>query len=332
MNHPVVPARPEHTISPGRLAGHGGFGACVLSFFDGMHAHHRQLLSEGLSRCGGDPGSLLVIMAYVDDDPGCPASGVSCLLTPSERLQMLLARGARHVLPWAFPRPHSAEPLMGWPAEPSLLAGKVPVFIPGADLWENPHFTSFLQEQKGDSGGPAGAVEDTFRGSGDRLWQQISKLIETGSVEQASAKLGYAYPLEGLVVEGNRIGRTLGYPTANLRVLSALKLLPMQGVYVGMARVEGSWHRGMINIGIRPTLDMANVTIEVHLFDYNQNIYGQPIALAFLQRIRHEMRFSSLGELRHQLDLDREKALEVFGELAPRLKINGDFVFLKVNG
>ncbi len=126
--------------------------------------------------------------------------------------------------------------------------------------------------------------------------------------------MGYAFPVHGIVVKGNMIGHTLGYPTANLRVADPLKIIPAQGVYVGMVKVEDQWYQAMINIGIRPTLDMDNVTIEAHLFDFDQDIYGKAISISFMERIRDEMRFNSLGELKLQLDKDKTRAQDVLAE------------------
>ncbi|MFN3554425.1 MAG: riboflavin kinase [Bacteroidales bacterium] len=122
--------------------------------------------------------------------------------------------------------------------------------------------------------------------------------------------LGYWYPLEGKVVHGNQIGRTLGFPTANLRPFESTKIIPPMGVYCGWVKVLHQWYKSMINIGIRPTLDLNNVTIEAHLFDFDADIYDQPIGICFANRIRSEMRFDSLELLRQQLYQDQTKALQ----------------------
>ncbi len=134
--------------------------------------------------------------------------------------------------------------------------------------------------------------------------EKLKSLLQEGLVEAFRQETGEAYTLSGYVVEGNRIGRTLGYPTANLGHADPSQVLPGQGVYIAMVKVEGRWYEGMANIGIRPTIDADNVTIEAHLFDFNKNIYGKRISIAFLSRIRDEMRFNSLSELKIQLDKD----------------------------
>jgi hypothetical protein len=124
-------------------------------------------------------------------------------------------------------------------------------------------------------------------------------------------QLGYLYPLTGKVVYGNKIGRTIGFPTANLRPDDSDKIIPPMGVYAGWVKHNGSWYKSMINIGIRPTLDLENVTIEAHIFDFSGNIYGQEISIHFQTRIRDEMRFPSMEVLKHQLQKDQKTALQL---------------------
>lgn len=124
-------------------------------------------------------------------------------------------------------------------------------------------------------------------------------------------QLGYLYPLTGKVVYGNKIGRTLGFPTANLRPEDSDKIIPPMGVYAGWVKHRLNWYKTMINIGIRPTLDLENVTIEAHIFDFSQDIYEHNISIHFQTRIRDEMRFSSLDVLKKQLQKDRKTALHL---------------------
>lgn len=150
--------------------------------------------------------------------------------------------------------------------------------------------------------------------TGETEFATIKNLVESGAVYDAALRLGHAFFLRGMVVEGNRIGRKLGFPTANLRPDPG-QVIPGQGVYVGLGYVLGRWYDCMINIGIRPTLDLEQVTIEGHLLDFNQDIYGEAISFHFLVRIRDEMRFVSLGSLKNQLENDKIKSLQVLKEL-----------------
>ena len=133
----------------------------------------------------------------------------------------------------------------------------------------------------------------------------IRKALERGEVEQAAAMLGYHYRLDGVVVAGNRMGRTLGFPTANMRLYEPLKMLPGNGVYAVRVKVEGAYYSGMCNIGVRPTVEGHTRTVETHILDFDREIYGLPIGLEFLYRVRDERRFPTLEELRLQLEADK---------------------------
>ncbi len=134
----------------------------------------------------------------------------------------------------------------------------------------------------------------------------IRRALSEGDVEKANAMLGYEYELTGAVVAGNRLGRTIGFPTANMQLYEPLKLVPGNGVYAVEAEVLGSVYKGMCNIGVRPTVSGASRTIETHILDFDQDIYGLPLTLRFQRRIRDERKFDSLDALREQLAKDRE--------------------------
>ena len=138
---------------------------------------------------------------------------------------------------------------------------------------------------------------------------QIRKAIEEGDVERANKMLGYDYPLHGVVVSGNKLGRTIGFPTANMQLYEPLKLLPKDGVYAVEVESQGQDrnYKGMCNIGVRPTVDGKARTIETHILDFDEDIYGLPIRIKFKKRIRDEIKFESLDALRQQLALDRQK-------------------------
>jgi riboflavin kinase/FMN adenylyltransferase len=138
---------------------------------------------------------------------------------------------------------------------------------------------------------------------------QIRKAIEEGDVERANKMLGYDYPLHGVVVSGNKLGRTIGFPTANMQLYEPLKLLPKDGVYAVEVEIQNQdkKFKGMCNIGVRPTVDGKARTIETHILDFDEDIYGLPIRIKFKKRIRDEIKFESLDALRQQLALDRQK-------------------------
>ena len=134
----------------------------------------------------------------------------------------------------------------------------------------------------------------------------IRRLLEEGDIATANAMLGYGYSLKGVVVAGNRLGRTIGFPTANMRLYEPLKLVPGRGVYVVEVQVLGKTWRGMTNIGLRPTVGGTFTTIETHILDFDEDIYGLPLTITFLRRLRDEVHFPSLEALKAQLKRDKE--------------------------
>ena len=135
----------------------------------------------------------------------------------------------------------------------------------------------------------------------------IREAILKGDLESSAKMLGYDYYLSGNIVEGNHIGRQMGFPTANIHPLDPNKLIPMNGVYAIRAELRGKTYNGMLNIGFRPTLDsaMAVKTIEAHLFDISGDFYDEEIVIHFVLRVRDEMKFSGLDALQQQLQKDK---------------------------
>ncbi len=146
--------------------------------------------------------------------------------------------------------------------------------------------------------------------SGEISSTQIRAALEEGDVAHASEMLGYGYALKGVVVAGNRLGRTIGFPTANMKLYEPLKLVPGRGVYVVEAEVLGKKYRGMTNIGLRPTVGGSFTTIETHILDFDEDIYGLPLRITFLRRLRDEVHFPSLEALKRQLEKDRDYCRE----------------------
>lgn len=133
----------------------------------------------------------------------------------------------------------------------------------------------------------------------------VRAFVEEGEMEHATRLLGCYYAVRGKVVDGYKVGRKLGFPTANLQLEDADKLLPACGVYAVRVELEGILYKGMLNIGNRPTLDNGkNVSIEVHLLHFSGDIYNQLLTVEFVSRLRSERRFRSAGELSEQLKKD----------------------------
>jgi len=138
---------------------------------------------------------------------------------------------------------------------------------------------------------------------------KIRKALEEGQLDYAAEFLGHPYFITAEVVKGKQLGRTIGYPTANLKT-EADKLIPGNGVYLIKLEVDTQWHYGMLNIGTNPTTDAdQSVKIEVHLFDFNRDIYFKNVRLQFIRRLRDEVTFKGLAELTAALDADKKACL-----------------------
>ena len=136
---------------------------------------------------------------------------------------------------------------------------------------------------------------------------RIRAALMEGRIEDANAMLGYGYSLHGVVVAGNRLGRTIGFPTANMQLYEPLKLIPSDGVYAVDVETVGRRFRGMCNIGVRPTVSSGeHRTVETHILGFDEDIYGLDIRITFLRKIRDERPFPSLEALRTQLEYDKK--------------------------
>ncbi|CAN5473552.1 bifunctional riboflavin kinase/FAD synthetase [soil metagenome] len=140
---------------------------------------------------------------------------------------------------------------------------------------------------------------------------KIREALQSGDVETASAYLGHNYSLTGKVIKGQQLGRTIGYPTANIFVEDKYKLIPADGVYAVKVEHKGKLFGGMLNIGNNPTIEGKGRSIEVNMFDFNQDIYGDDATIFFIKRLRDEAKFSDLDELTKAIANDKVNALKI---------------------
>lgn len=143
---------------------------------------------------------------------------------------------------------------------------------------------------------------------------KIREAIQHGNFDVANSFLGYPFTLHGIVVEGQQLGRQIQYPTANVQASDSDKIIPGHGVYAVKVNVRRKTYLGMLNIGSRPTVNTNadHRSIEVHLLDFNADIYGDPIEIIFFQKLREEQKFDSLDTLKAQLAFDRMETLAFF--------------------
>jgi len=144
---------------------------------------------------------------------------------------------------------------------------------------------------------------------------KIREFLIVGKIEIANKYLGYEYFISGNIIDGNKIGRTLGFPTANIQIPEPYKQIPYDGVYAVRVKINEELYFGMLNIGTRPTIESSVKTknMEVHIFNFDKKIYNQSITVSFVQRIRDEKKFASIDDLKLQLEKDKIQISKLFG-------------------
>lgn len=140
---------------------------------------------------------------------------------------------------------------------------------------------------------------------------KIRNALQSGEVETATAYLGHTYSLSGKVVKGKQLGRTIGYPTANISVEDKYKLIPADGIYAVKVENKGRSFGGMLSIGNNPTIEGKGRSIEVNIFDFNEDIYGEDATIYFIKRLRDERKFNGLDELKSALATDKQNSLKI---------------------
>ncbi len=144
---------------------------------------------------------------------------------------------------------------------------------------------------------------------------KIRNALAAGDIETANSYLGYSYMLTGIIKKGKGIGRQLDFPTANIHIEETYKLIPKMGAYVVQSQINNTLVYGMMNIGYNPTLAGTEKSIEVHFFDFNDDLYGQKLQINILSRLRDEHKFESVSALKAQLSKDKETALAIIAKL-----------------
>jgi riboflavin kinase/FMN adenylyltransferase len=144
---------------------------------------------------------------------------------------------------------------------------------------------------------------------------KIREALINGNIELANEYLGEPFELSGKIIHGNALGRTIGFPTANIQIDSDLKLIPGNGVYAVKVLMQNEVFKGMMNIGNRPTLNGVNdLTLEVHLFDFNKDVYGEDLTVQFLSKTRDEQKFNGVNELKEQLKKDENAIRHILAD------------------
>lgn len=290
----------------------------ATGFFDGLHLGHRAVLGQlcDLAKKLGGESAVVTFWPHPRTVLQQDAGSLRLLTTLEEKRQLLKEMGVDHcfVVPFTpeFSHLTSAEFMQQYLQEQF----GVKVLLLGYDhrLGSDANQTPQILAEKAKALGLEPIIVERTDAQGDGVSStRIRNLLLAGDLSMANNLLGRPYQLKGVVVAGNRIGRTLGFPTANMQLYEPLKLVPANGVYCVEAIFRGKTYAGLCNIGSRPTVGKGNaVTIETHILDFEEEIYGLDLELNFLERVRSEQHFPSLEHLRQQMVLDLEFARQYF--------------------
>ena len=288
----------------------------ALGNFDGVHLGHQAVLARAVEEAGRLGGRVVAATFWPHPRSVLGAGASPGLLTTIEdRREALLGYGADEVRAIPFDLVLSRK-------SPEEFVGDVLVGELGARavvVGENFRFGykaagdfGELRRLMRDYGGDAHAVE--VRGAGGEISStRIRRLLLEGDAAEAARLLGRPYSVRGEVVAGDRRGRTIGFPTANVRPDPAV-IVPARGVYACAVRVGDESHAACTNVGVAPTFERGENRIEAHLLDFAGDLYGRIVEVAFLQRIRGERRFSGVEELKEQIGKDVEEAWRITQE------------------
>lgn len=287
--------------------------------FDGVHFGHQQILSYVVEQARQRKGESVLLtfyphprlVLYPEDND------LKLLNTLDEKIALVEALGIDHLVVMPFDR---ALASMG-PEDfvSRILVNKLQVqkLVIGYDhrfgknragsLKDMERFAVKYQFELEEI--PAQDIESSIVSS-----TKIRKHLLNGKVAGASQLMGRDYTLEGEVVHGNKRGNEIGYPTANVQVNSAYKLIPANGVYAVEVYYGGKTYGGMLNIGDNPTFEDKKWSVEVHIFEFDKNIYNQSIKISFIEKMRDELRFSSVDDLILQMQEDEKLAHEIIAK------------------
>jgi riboflavin kinase/FMN adenylyltransferase len=294
----------------------------TIGTFDGVHIGHQKIiqqLNEEATKINGEsvlftfyPHPRMVIFPE--------SHGLKLIQTQNEKLEKLKRFGLKNVIVQPFTKEFSNLSATEFVRDFLVEKLKVKKLVIGHDhqFGKNREGNlEFLQKMSKIYNFevfeiPAQEIDEVNISS-----TRIRKSIESGKIEIADTYLGEPFEINGTVVKGNQLGRTIGYPTANISLENDIKIIPGNGVYLVKVELENQpIYIGMMNIGIRPTIqNNLTKTLEVHIFDFNADIYDQSIKVKILSRIRNEQKFNSIEELTNQLKKDEKTGRDFFTAL-----------------
>ena len=281
--------------------------------FDGVHQGHRKILNRLIEVAKKNKGESVLLTFFPHPRMVLqPDSDLKLINTIDEKIELLRQVGIDHLIIHPFTREFSRTTSLEFVRD--ILVNKIGTtkLVIGYDHHFGRNREGSFEHLK--EFGPIYGfeVEEISVQDVDNVnvsSTKVRKALEDGEVDLASNYLGYPFFIHGVVVHGQKNGRELGYPTANLEIQNPYKLIPANGIYAVKVEVGGKLFRGMLNIGTRPTMELGgDISVEVHIFDFKESIYGQELTVSFIKRIRSEKKFETRDALIAEMEKDQVKA------------------------
>lgn len=285
--------------------------AITIGTFDGVHVGHKKIIENLIEKSNGLSTTLLTFFPHprmvLQQD-----SGIKLINTIEERIQLLDKTGLDTLIVYPFSKEFSRLTAKDFVRDLLIDRLNLKKIIIGYDHRFGRNRTANIDDLRefGEALDfevaeiEAKEIDDVTISS-----TKIRRALNEGDIKTANAYLGYEFMLTGVVTSGKGLGKTINFPTANIHIKETYKLIPKQGVYVVKSTIEDRMVFGMMNIGTNPTVEGKTQTIEVHFFDFSEDIYDQNIQVALLARLRDEQKFDSVAQLQQQLQKDKTQSL-----------------------
>lgn len=292
----------------------------TIGTFDGVHKGHQLIIDQLKQEAAAIDGETVIITFHPHPRKiiGGKSGKLYLLTTLDERIRLLESAGIDHLVVVPFTDAFSAQDASAYISDFLVDLFHPHTIIIGYDHRFGKNRLGdyhLLEEMSAKYHYAVKEIDEQVLNEVTISSTRIREALTRGDIATANAFLGYPYFFEGEVIHGDKRGRSIGYPTANLKVTDPDKLIPADGVYAVRVTLQNQNSidsiNGMMNIGVRPTVDGMNHMTEVNLFDFNQDIYGKKIEVSVVQRIRGEQKFSGLDALQAQLKKDQQDAMDI---------------------
>lgn len=284
----------------------------TIGTFDGVHIGHRAILDRLVSTAKNDGLESIVFTFFPHPRMVLQQeSEIKLINTLREKKQLLEQTGLDHLIVHPFTKAFSRLTAIEFVRDILVNSLKAKKIIIGYDHRFGRNRTATIEDLREFGTVYNFEVEEISAQELDEVTvssTKIRKALETGDITTANHYLGYPFMLSGTVVKGQRIGRTIDYPTANLKIHEPHKLIPANGVYIVFAEIEGNLVYGITSIGTNPTVGGKQKTIETYFLDFNADLYDQPLRIEFIKHIRGEETFNDVEALKEAIKQDEEHA------------------------